>query len=446
MKNYFETLAQSIFKSLKPNEHLSINLNGDDTQFVRVNSAKVRQAGVVENYFLSFTFVIGNDNKALKSGGAQVTLTLDAAEDLRRVNHWLNRFRAELPGFPIDPYAELPTATVESSSHETKGTLIPRGQVADDLLSTVQSVDIAGIYAAGSVVRAMANSAGLMHWFTTESFSFDYSLFTDGQKALKSGYAGTTWDQTRYTTDLQNSVEKLARLRIPSRKLERGDYRVYLAPAAFDDLVQMLSWGGVSEMAIQKSLSPLRYLRHGEKTLSPKFTLTEDFSSGLVPRFNEKGDLAPIKLPLIEKGKLVSSLVSARSAKEFNIPSNGASSSEGLRSPVVQKGTLKESEILAKLGTGLYLSNLHYLNWSDQVNGRITGMTRYACFWVENGKIICPIENLRFDETIFDVFGDALEELTDFDEYQAVTGTYFNRQIGGSRTPGALLSKMHFSL
>ena len=31
--------------------------------------------------------------------------------------------------------------------------------------------------------------------------------------------------------------------------------------------------------------------------------------------------------------------------------------------------------------------NLHYLNWSDNIGGRITGMTRYACFWVENGEI-----------------------------------------------------------
>ena len=149
---------------------------------------------------------------------------------------------------------------------------------------------------------------------------------------------------------------------------------------------------------------------------------------------------------MIGNGKLESTLIHTRTAKEFGIESNGADSREGLRSPVVLKGTLAERDILKRLGTGLYLSNLHYLNWSDEVNGRITGMTRYACFFVENGEIVCPIENLRFDETIFDLFGTYLEDFTDFDSYLPDTQTYRNRSLGGTRVPGALLSKMHFTL
>ena len=53
---------------------------------------------------------------------------------------------------------------------------------------------------------------------------------------------------------------------------------------------------------------------------------------------------------------------------------------------------------MKKIDTGLYLGNLHYLNWSDNIGGRITGMTRYACFWVEDGEIVAPIENMRFEK------------------------------------------------
>ena len=31
-------------------------------------------------------------------------------------------------------------------------------------------------------------------------------------------------------------------------------------------------------------------------------------------------------------------------------------------------GLLREQDVLKELGTGLYLSNLHYLNWSDPVS------------------------------------------------------------------------------
>jgi predicted Zn-dependent protease len=446
MKQYFETLAKSVFKTLGKDQHLTLEIAGDDTQFVRINAAKVRQAGVVENYFLSFTFVMGNDPKNLKRGTGQITLSLDSARDQETLQNYLSRFKNELPGLPVDPYAELPKNEVASSVSETKGKLLARDAVVEALIAPCAGVDIAGIYAGGSVVRGLANSVGLFHWFSTETFSFDFSLFTDGQKALKGGYGGTEWNQDIYKTKIQSSIEKLERLKIPSRKIERGDYRVYLAPAAFEDLVNMLNWGAVSEMAIRKNQSALRFLRNGEKKLSPLFTLTEDFLGGEVPRFNSEGHLAPVTQTLIDKGELKISQVSARTALEFGIPSNGAGEGEGMRSPIVKTGSLKEADILSRLGTGLYLSNLHYLNWSDMVNGRITGMTRYACFWVENGKIICPIENLRFDETIFDLFGSSLEALTEFDEYSPSTQTYGRREIGGTRVPGALLSKMHFSL
>ncbi len=446
MKTYFKSLSDSVFHSLKASEHLFFNLTGDDTQFIRFNGSKVRQTGLVENQFLDFTFVLGDEEGTLKRGTGQVTLTNDLAEDQKRIQHWVSRFRAELPKFAVDPYAQLPKNKAKSRVTEKKGQLLPREEAVSELLKSTGTADLAGIYASGKLSRGMSNSAGLFHWFETDTFSFDYSLFSPKQKAVKSGYAGTEWNGTRYGSQINSSIEKLKLLEKPSRKMERGDYRVYLAPAAVGALIDMFSWGAVSEFAIRKSQSSLRYIRSGEKTFSPKFNLVEDFSGGEVPSFNEEGEVAQERQVLIGDGKLVSTLINSRTAKEFGIESNGANGREGLRSPVVLKGALKEAEILKQLGTGLYLSNLHYLNWSDEVNGRITGMTRYACFWVENGEIVCPIENLRFDATIFDLFGVALEDFTDFDEYLPDTGTYQNRNLGGSRVPGALLAKMHFTL
>ena len=102
--------------------------------------------------------------------------------------------------------------------------------------------------------------------------------------------------------------------------------------------------------------------------------------------------------------------------------------------------------ILNKLDKGIYLSNLHYLNWSDRLGGRITGMTRYACFYVEGGEIIAPIENMRFDDTIYNVFGDKLESLTDTNQLVPNVGTYDGRNFGGVYSPGVLLSEFDLTL
>ncbi|MEL7227283.1 MAG: metallopeptidase TldD-related protein, partial [Cyanobacteria bacterium J06576_12] len=172
----------------------------------------------------------------------------------------------------------------------------------------------------------------------------------------------------------------------------------------------------------------------------------EDFERISIPRFNGGGAIAPNKLPLIERGQWANSLVSGRSEKEYGKPSNGANEEEIMRAPAVAPGTLKATDILAELGTGLYLSNLHYLNWSDLTAGRITGMTRYACFWVEDGEIVAPIENLRFDDDLYRFLGEGLIGLTDEQTFVPEVGTYDNRSLGGMWMPGMLIDQFRYTL
>ena len=61
---------------------------------------------------------------------------------------------------------------------------------------------------------------------------------------------------------------------------------------------------------------------------------------------------------------------------------------------------------------GLAIGNLWYLNYSDRPACRMTGMTRFATFWVEHGKIVAPVDVLRFDDTLYRMLGDNLEALT----------------------------------
>ena len=98
------------------------------------------------------------------------------------------------------------------------------------------------------------------------------------------------------------------------------------------------------------------------------------------------------------------------------------------------------------MGTGLYIGNLHYLNWSDPDNAGITGMTRYACFWVEDGEMVAPIRDLRFDDSLYRIFGSELEALTREAETRMNVDTYGRRSLGGGRIPGALVGRFRFTL
>ena len=131
-------------------------------------------------------------------------------------------------------------------------------------------------------------------------------------------------------------------------------------------------------------------------------------------------------------------------AKEYgavvNIESEYASSFE------MDEGTVEKSDVLKKLGTGLYISNLWYLNFSDMASGRVTGMTRFGTFWVENGEIKHPVNVMRFDDSLFDIFGKNLCALTKDRDYILDAGTYYNRSTGSKLLPGAFIDDFHLLL
>ena len=62
----------------------------------------------------------------------------------------------------------------------------------------------------------------------------------------------------------------------------------------------MFSWGGISEAAIQQGDSALGKMANDNIKLSPCFNLHEDFSSGIVPRFNDNGEVSSENL-LVDK-------------------------------------------------------------------------------------------------------------------------------------------------
>lgn len=436
----FNLLVEALMAQVKSNEAVTLTLVGEHSQFIRFNRARVRQTGLVADGELRLTLI-----QDQRTSYRTLPFTGDKGSDWLQIQTALAELRQEVPQLPVDPYLVLPSG--ESTSREThSGRLLTPETVAATLLPGVQELDFTGFYAGGLSVRAYADSVGQRHWFETETFNLDYSLFTVAGQAVKGVFAGSHWDDQAYGRNLQASKDLLAKMEQPSRPVSRGQFRTYLAPAAVADLVSMFSWGGVSEAAIQRGGSALGPLQRQEKELSPQFNLKENFRHGATPRFNSLGEIAPVELPLIVAGKLVNTLISSRTAKEYGDVSNHAEPGEYLRAPEVSPGALPTDKILETLDTGLYVSNLHYLNWSDRPNGRITGMTRYACFWVEQGEIVAPIENLRFDESLYRFLGETLVNLTDSQTFIPEVGTYGHRHLGGIRTPGLIAEDFTYTL
>jgi len=440
MENQFKSLSKKLFSELKKDEILTVSCTGENSQFIRLNNAKIRQTGLVDDADIQLKMIANN-----RTCTGSFTLSGNSVIDLSRGQSEIERMRQESKEILEDPYIVMPSGT--GSSHEIiTASGLNFDDAVDAIMPAVHGVDFVGILANGRMYRGNSNSLGQEHWFETESFCLDYSLVTKNHQMVKGTFAGTEWDQGKYENYLQMSKQKLKMMELKPVSVDTGEYRTWFEPAAVSDFLDMFSWNGISEASIQQGCSGFGKMRHDDVRLSPHFSISEDFSTGMVPKFNSNGEVAPSVVPIIKDGELVNTLVSSRTAAEYNRKTNYAETEEYLRSPQMKPGNLKQEDVLKVLDTGLYLSNIHYLNWSDNPGGRITGLTRYACFWVNNGEIEGPINTMRFDDTFYKYFGDNLEHVGGDTEFIPNTSTYGNREIGGTICPGILANSFALTL
>jgi predicted Zn-dependent protease len=156
--------------------------------------------------------------------------------------------------------------------------------------------------------------------------------------------------------------------------------------------------------------------------------------------------MKPATVALIRAGRHAGALVNARTAREYGIVANGANDDESMDSLDLAGGTLPEADSLAALDRGIWIGNLWYLNWSDRPACRMTGMTRFATFWVEGGRIVAPLNVMRFDDSIYRLLGTQLEALTAERDLRPSSDTYRERSVQTTRVPGALLSSIALTL
>lgn len=439
MKHAFDALLAAVGQGVQDGEQFTLGYSAEHSQFIRFNHAKVRQAGEVRQASVHLRLI-----REARQAEQQVTLSGEAQIDAQRLNAALEQLRQTLPLLAIDPYLRVDDSAWHSLNQQAQP-LPALSDVLDLLEGEAGDLDLVGIYAAGPICRGFASSFGAYGWHQANSFNFDWSLFHSNGQAVKANYAGQQWDAEAFRQRLRQARQQLGFLGRPAVTLAPDSYRAYLAPAAMDEIAGMLSWGGFSAQALATGNSALQRLYSGDAQLHPLVSFSEHVSGSLSPAFSDEGS-PRLDVPLIEQGKALQRLVSARSAAEFQLLANGADSYESPCALSLAPGGLPSEQVLERLGTGLYISNLWYLNYSDLPAARMTGLTRFATFWVENGQIQAPVSTMRFDDSVYSLLGSQLEDLTREREMILSTSTYGQRSTGSSHLPGALVKGLTLTL
>lgn len=439
MRDGFESLTAGLFARLTGDEVLLCSFSGEVSDFVRLNGGRVRQAGNVTQSGLELQLIVGQ-----RHASGSMTLT-GGPDDAARLASLLDDLRARVPHLPEDPHL-LYATDVLNTERVAASRLPDAADGVEAALGLSEGLDLVGIWASGAIHSGFANSLGQRNWFTAHSFHLDWSLYARADKAVKCGYAGSEWDLDTLAAKMATGRQQLAAVSRPARTIDPGSYRVYLAPAAVVEVLELLAWGGFSLKEERIKRSPLIKAAEGKARLSPRFTLSENTADGFAPDVQAQGFVKPATVPLFVGGKYTDALVSPRSAREFDVPTNGASGRESPESLDLAAGGLASDSVLGEIGTGLLVNNLWYLNYSDRPSCRATGMTRFATFWVEGGEIVAPLNVMRFDETVYRMFGDNLVDLGAERELVLDAGTYERRSTSSWRVPGALVEDFTFTL
>lgn len=439
MEKLFTSAAEAVTAGARPGEVASLWFSGERSDFVRLNRTRVRQAGTVEQAYARLHLIIGKRH-------AESTLTLTGGDgDRALLAEALDALREVAQAAPEDPHLVYETAV--TTSRTTRPAALPRAEEAvEAALDAAGDDDLVGFYVGGDVYRGFASSLGQSHWHHVESFSFDWSLYERADKAIKTAYAGFDWSADELARRMEAARAQKRLLARPSTRLAPGKYRAWLTPAAVNELTAMLCWGGFSGRARETRQSCLLRMQSGGATLDPRVSLSENLADGIAPRFQSDGFERPGRVALIAEGRLGDALVSPRTAKEFGVAHNGASGAEAPDALDMAGGDLPASDALARLGTGLYVGNLWYLNFSDRPACRVTGMTRFGTFWVEGAEVVAPVDVMRFDDSLLRLLGDRLEGLSRERDFLPSTQTWHERSVESARVPSMLVSELTLTL
>jgi predicted Zn-dependent protease len=264
-----------------------------------------------------------------------------------------------------------------------------------------------GVLGAGYIPKlhwtdAIANSEGLFAYFRYAEASFILTCRTPDQTG--SGWAGTTGMKQVGNIDAVALTEVAADKALKSRKpraLEPGNYTVILEPRSAARYLSLML-GSLNARAAEEGRSFMSgkergTTRVGEKVFGDNFTLRSEIGNPVL-RQTPIGQDGLVATPItwVEKG-VVNKLFYDRfwAARQKQEPT-GTTPQMSL---VMDGGNTTVEEMIKATKRGLLITFFWYIRAVDQQTLLNTGMTRDGLFLIENGEIVAPIQNFRWNES-----------------------------------------------
>ena len=349
------------------------------------------------------------------------------------------------PLFPgLAPKAVVPDRT-EAFDEETAN-VTPEDR-AERIASLVSQCGD-GFHAAGALDTTAAEIA-----LVNSEGQFCYSPYTQAMitTVVSGGDGGAgyaeSWAKTYDELDVdavgKRAAEKARDSQNP-RDLEPGHYEVVLEPAAVGTLIAFLAYMGFGGRALLEGRSCFSG-REDEQVGSEAVTIVDDaLSSDTIGLPFDFEGTPKKRVEMITRGVFRSAVYDRRSARQAGIESTGHAlpppNPEGPfpLNVTFEPGAASTEEMIAATGRGLLVTRFHYSNIVHPMESVITGMTRDGTWLIENGRLMHPVKNFRFTQSII----EALKETSLVGSETEMVSEFF---FAASRVPGLKVDRFHFT-
>ena len=264
-----------------------------------------------------------------------------------------------------------------------------------------------GVLGAGFIpkfdwIDASANSEGLFTYFHYADASFILTCRTPDQTG--SGWAGTTGVKDLKNIDAEAltnvAADKALRSRKP-RPLEPGNYTVILEPRPAARYLSLML-GSLNARNAEEGRSFMSGKNRGDSKLGEKvfgdnFTLRSEIGNPVLRQSPIGQDGLPARsITWVEKGVVKNLFYDRFWAQRQKKEPTGTTPGMSL---VMEGGTATVDEMIKATKRGLLVSFFWYIRPVDNMTLLNTGMTRDGLFLIENGKIVGPVQNFRWNES-----------------------------------------------
>lgn len=306
-----------------------------------------------------------------------------------------------------------------------------------------KDVEISGAFSAGDYSYAVINTnVDQAVSYRGSDFNVEavVQMLDQDKKELRAAAVGEKLN-TFSPQEIINELDALYTLKASTQRvdIEPGEYDVVFSADAFAELTEYMGYLTIYGGSYEYQTGMLQKDTHkpGTQLFADNVTITDapDDEDILFRRNVGMNGIDRTNFPLIENGVLKQFIYSDKdTCDRFGKVINNDSSVASLK---VENGDGPSSfsEVIASCKRPtLYISFIHYMNFTNPSKGEFTGSSRFGTFLIEDGEIKNHLYNQRINDSFHRIFNN-IAWLSEVSKNINTSNTYGMRRASAIRCP-----------